>query len=194
MTGTRYYSSATRDAAQEATRRRILDVATAAFTSQWYDEVTLRGIAAAAGVALQTVNNHFAGKEALFSAAIQEWGDRIGLTRFAVEPGDVPTAVRVLVEDYERTGDTTLRLLALEGRVPAVDAPLAQGRQGHQAWVEHVLGDGLSRLRGTDRRRRCAQLVVVTDVYAWRLLRRDRGFSTRDTARAMTEMVLALHD
>lgn len=194
MTSTSSYSSPVRQAAAEATRRRILDVAAEAFTSRWYDEVTLRGLAAEAGVALQTVTNHFASKEELFSAALEELGDRIESTRFAVEPGDVAGALRVLVEDYERTGEATLRLLALEDRVPAVAAPLAQGRAGHERWVEHVFAPALRGLRGRARSRRRAQLVVVTDVYTWRLLRRDKGFSQQETVVAMTEMVLALHD
>ena len=170
----------------------MLDVATEAFATRWYDEVTLRGIAGEAGVALQTVVNHFASKELLFAAAIEEWGDRIASARFAVEPNDVPAAVHVLVGDYERTGDTTLRLLALEDRVPAVAAPLARGREGHQQWVEHVFSAALHGARGAARSRRVAQLVVVTDVYTWRLLRRDKGFSPKETTRAMTELVLAL--
>jgi hypothetical protein len=42
------------------------------------------------------------------------------------------------------------------------------------------------------RRRRRGQLVVLTDVFTWRLLRRDLGFGQRQTELAMTEMVKAL--
>lgn len=194
MTSTTYQRGSARAAAAEATRRRILDAAVVAFTSRWYDEVTLRGIAAEAGVVLQTVTNHFPSKEALFAAAMQAWGDSIVSARWTAEPGDVAGAVRVLVEDYERTGATSLRMLALEDRVPAVAGPLARGRAGHESWVEHAFPGALHGLARGARRRRLAQLVVATDVYAWRLLRRDKGFSTAETARAITGMVLALHD
>ena len=60
---------ATRAAAVEATRERILDAACDAFLASWYDEVTLRGVAVAADVALQTLVNHFGSKEALYGAA-----------------------------------------------------------------------------------------------------------------------------
>lgn len=60
-----------RAAATEATRERVVDAACAAFFSSWYDDVTMRGIARSAGVALQTVRNHFATKEELFSAAAE---------------------------------------------------------------------------------------------------------------------------
>jgi len=35
--------------------------------------------------------------------------------------------------------------------------------------------------------------VVATDVYAWKLLRRDRGHSRRATASALAELVAALY-
>jgi hypothetical protein len=49
-------------------------------------------------------------------------------------------------------------------------------------------------LRGKARSRRVAQLVVVTDVYAWKLLRHDKGLDRDQTIVAMRELVLALHN
>jgi AcrR family transcriptional regulator len=184
----------TRAAAAEATRERIVAAAVEAFSEHWYDEVTLRGVAKDAGVALQTVRNHFAGKDELFRAAVERIGKGIQSVRFAVEPGDVDGAITTLVDDYERNGDANLRLLAVEPRVPVVQPLMAQGRAGHQAWVEHVFAAVLSGVRGKARARRVAQLVVVTDVYAWKLLRRDKQLDRDQTIAAMRELVLALHN
>jgi AcrR family transcriptional regulator len=183
-----------RAAATEATRDRILEVAVEAFSTHWYDEVTVRGIARDAGVALQTVRNHFPTKEELFTAATERIGASIESVRFAVRPGDIDGAISTLVDDYERNGDANLRLLAVEARVPVVQPLMAQGRAGHEAWVEHVFAAALSGLRGKARSRRIAELVVVTDVYAWKLLRRDKKLDRNQTITAMRELVLALHD
>lgn len=183
-----------RAAATEVTRERIVEAAVEAFSAHWYDEVTVRGIARDAGVALQTVRNHFATKEDLFSAATERIGADIQSVRFAVEPGDIDGAISTLVDDYERNGDANLRLLAVEERVPVVQPLMAQGRAGHQGWVEHVFGAALSGIRGRARARRVAQLVAVTDVYTWKLLRRDKGLDRDQTITAMRELVLALHD
>jgi AcrR family transcriptional regulator len=183
-----------RAAAAEVTRERIVEAAVAAFTARWYDEVTIRGVAADAGVAVQTVSNHFATKDELFLAAVERIGAAIDSVRWAVTPGDLAGAISTLVDDYERNGDANLRMLAVEPRVPAVQAPMDKGRQGHQAWVEHVFAAALSGLRGQARRRRVAQLVVVTDVYTWKLLRHDKGFDRDQTITAIRELVLALHD
>jgi AcrR family transcriptional regulator len=184
----------TRAAAAEATRERILETAAGSFSGRWYDEVTLRGVAADAGVALQTVRNHFASKEELFRAAVARIGDSIQSYRETAEPGDVDGAVAMLVDGYERTGDMSLRLLAIEPRVPVVRPAIERGRAGHQAWCERVFAAALTGLRGQARTRRLAQLVVVTDVYAWKLLRRDKGLDRDQTIAAMRELVLALHD
>jgi AcrR family transcriptional regulator len=181
-----------RAAAVAATRERILAAAEEAFRANWYDDVTMRGVASAAGIALQTVVNHFGTKEALFAAASERHAEETERTRWSVEPGDVEGALATLVGDYERNGDMILRTLAVEERVPVVRPMLALGRQGHQDWVEHVFGAALEGLDGLERKRRLAQLVVVTDVYAWKLLRRDKRLSRSQTITAMRELVAAL--
>jgi AcrR family transcriptional regulator len=182
----------TRAAASEATRERIVDAATDAFSTQWYGDVTVRGVAADAGVALQTVRNHFASKDDLFLAAIERIASGIDEVRWAVVPGDLEGAITTLTEDYERNGDANLRLLAVEAQVSVVQPVMARGRKGHEAWVEHVFADSLSGLGKEARSRRVAQLVVATDVYTWKLLRRDRDFDRNETIAAVCGIVRAL--
>jgi AcrR family transcriptional regulator len=183
----------TRAASVEATRERILEAACNAFLNSWYEEVTLRDVAAAADVALQTVVNHFGTKEALYGAAVERIDERIKAGRYEVEPGDVEGAVAALVDDYDQTGDFILRALAEEGRLAVVRPGLARGRRAHQDWVEHIFAAALMRTRGAARERRVAQLVAVTDVYTWKLLRRDREMSREQTILAIRELVEALH-
>ena len=183
----------TRAAALELTRERILQAACEAFMRGWYDDVTLRDIAAEAGVALQTVVNHFGNKEALFGVAAERISHTISTLRWSVEVGDLEGAATTLVDDYDQTGDFTLRTLAIEERAPVVQPLIARGRRGHQEWVEHVFAAALAGLRGVDRKRRVAQLVVATDVFTWKLLRRDKGLSRDQTITAIRELVEAMH-
>ena len=176
------------------TRERILDVATREFTERFYDEVTLRGVAQAAGVALGTVVNHFGSKEGLFAAGVEHVSAQMQQRRDAAAAGDIAAAVAVLADDYERTGDITLRLLAVEDRIAAVRQAMDEGRRSHEAWVQRMFPGSLKGLSGAVRRRRVAQLVASTDVYAWKLFRRDRGFTQAETAKTMQELVERLHD
>jgi hypothetical protein len=90
--------------------------------------------------------------------------------------------VEALMQDYERTGDAIIRLLALEERVPSLQPLLARGRNSHRDWVEEMfLAPDL-----------VPELVVATDVYTWKRLRRDQGLSREQTTAAVLRIVEAL--
>ncbi len=144
--------------------------------------MTIAAVAKRAGVSGQTVINHYGSKEELATAAYEHMSREIMLRRSAPEPGDVRGALEVLVEDYEITGDAAIRMLALEEKVPTLAPLLAHGRQGHRGWVEEMfLAPEL-----------VPELVVATDVYTWKLLRRDQGLTRDETQAAMLRIVQAL--
>jgi AcrR family transcriptional regulator len=171
-----------RAAAAEATHERVLDAAADAFLERWYDDVTLADVAKRAGVSGQTVINHFGGKEQLAAAAHARVGERIETRRYRPEPGDVPGLMEALIDDYEHTGDAIVRLLALEEKVPSLQPLLASGRESHRRWLEEMFGAP----------ELVPELVVATDVYSWKLLRRDQGLSRDETLAAMLRIVQAL--
>ena len=176
------YSMELRAAAAEATTARILSAAAGSFLEGWYDDVTIAAIAERAGVSGQTVINHFGSKEDLATAAYEHLGKEITLRRYVPEPGDLHGALDALVEDYEITGDAVIRMLALEEKVPTLAPMLSHGREGHRRWVEEMfLAPEL-----------VPELVVATDVYTWKLLRRDQGLSREETLAAMLRIVQAL--
>ena len=176
------YSMELRGAAVEATRERILAAAAEVFLERWYDDVTLAELARQAGVSGQTVINHFGGKEQLATAAYDYMGKHITLRRYTPEPGDLEGAVDALVEDYEITGDAVIRMLALEDKFAALGPLLKRGRDGHREWVETMF----------QAPELVPELVVATDAYTWKLLRRDQGLSRDETAAAILRIVKAL--
>ncbi len=182
-----------RAAATEQTRARIVDAAIESFLEGWYDEVTLRDVAAQAGVALQTVVNHFGTKEQLFSAGVEAFHERVETQRGAATPDDLDGALAILVQHYEATGDAAIRALALEERVPALRPLLAGGRQSHREWVARIFAATLTQHpAGAERKRALAAHIAALDVYVWKLLRRDLGLSRAATTVAMRDLVSGL--
>jgi AcrR family transcriptional regulator len=179
----RAYSMELRAAAAEATRGRILEAAFEAFLENWYDDVTIASVARRAGVSGQTVLNHFHSKEGLFTAVHERFGQEVVGRRYRPEPGDVHGAVEALVEDYEVTGDAVVRFLALEEKVASVRPALEIGRKGHREWVETMF-QAPPELT--------PELVVATDVYTWKLLRRDQGLTRDQTVASILKIVEAL--
>ena len=185
----------TRAASTQATRERIIGAMLQLCVDRWYDEVTLRDIADRSGVAVQTLVNHFSTKEGLLAAMLEDprAQQEFGGQRLKAIPGDIPAAVDLLMRDYEHAGDAVMRLLALESRVPSLAPVLSFGRAGHRDWVERTFPAALEDLPAPERERRLLLLICATDVYTWRLLRRDQGLTRTQTAAAMTELVQALH-
>jgi AcrR family transcriptional regulator len=177
--------------AVEATRERIARVALTRFLADPYDDVTIASVAAGAGVSHQTVLNHFDSKEGLFLAAADIFSADIADLHDRRRPIDARSAVALLVDRYEETGDGNARLASVQDRIEAVGVALDSGRAHHQAWLEDVFGERLPRAPA-ERRRALHALYTATDVFSWKLLRRDLGLSRRATQQVITDMVEAL--
>jgi AcrR family transcriptional regulator len=190
--GKRAYRMTARAEAAEATARRLIEAMQEVFAERPFEEVTLDAVARRAGVTLQTLLRRFGSKSGLFAAAAADAHERIMAQRDEAAPGDVRGAIANLFDHYEAWGEVALRLLAQEERFEEIAEVTRVGRASHAAWVERVFADELRRRRGRARATRRAQLVALTDVYVWKLLRRDLGLSRADAERATREMIEAL--
>jgi AcrR family transcriptional regulator len=190
----RSYRMSQRAVATAETRQRIIDAAVQlSLDNYWYDEVSLRQVASKAGVALQTVVNHFGTKDGLLAATLEQPIPAEMMSRLAAEPNDIGGAIDLLVRDYELAGDSIFRWLALEERIPAIGPLIERGRREHRKWVERTFPSALAGLKGAAQIRRLDLLVCATDVLTWKQLRRDRGLSQPRTRNAIQELVEALH-
>jgi AcrR family transcriptional regulator len=172
----------------QRTRAAILQAAKDAFVRSAYDQVRIADVAAAAGVAAQTVHLHFGSKDALYVAAAGEIGADALTLRGRPSPGDVDAAVAGLMRQYEVHGDSNWRVVALEASVPQVAAMVEVARVGHRAWLAATFDPLLPNAPG-DREQVLDALYVVTDVGAWKMLRRDLGCTRDQTEQAILRLV-----
>jgi len=186
----RRYAQRARAQSTEATGRRIKAAFLARLMTQWFDEITLERVAHDAAVTVQTVLRRFGGKEGLLASAVRSLAKQIEARR-AAPPGDLDQLVDNLISDYERTGDAVIRLLALEPRHPALKKVLDLGRNHHRQWAARAFAEPLRRPEPPARQRALDELVVITDVYTWKLLRRDMGRSVGVTTATMKNLILA---
>lgn len=184
----RYRMGARADSAA-ATGERILDAALEIFWERPVADIPLDEVARRAGVSVQTVIRRYGGKDGLFAAVSERQFERVRGQRDEARTGDAADAARVLLDHYEELGDGVVRMLAEERHVPGLVPVIEGGRALHREWCERVFAPALAGRRGTARERRLAQLVAVTDVLTWKLLRRDRGLSRRQTELAVRELI-----
>jgi len=185
----RPYELRARAQSAAATGERILEAAIARFATEPYEDVSLDAVAADAGVSTRTVIRRFGSKDELFVAADRLAGRRMLAQRDQAPVGDARAAVSIVVEHYEEWGDQRLLMLAQEHRIPAIREHTQAGRGYHRAWVERTFAPQLDAVPARERERRVLALVAATDVYVWKLLRRDLGLSAAETLRVMETLV-----
>jgi AcrR family transcriptional regulator len=182
----RIYRQTARAAASEELRQTIATTFYKLLLSRSVDEITLDEVAAAAGTTRQTVIRLFGGKEGLLGS-IEAVASATAQPRIALPRNlSIRQALQALTEHYEVMGDVTIRLLAQEERHPALRPALERGRREHRAWVAKWFP---SALKGVERERQITRLVVATDVYTWKLLRRDFGNSQKEVTRLVACMI-----
>lgn len=173
------------------TRRRILQAAFDLSGEMLSLEIVLADVAERAGVSVQTILRHFGSREALLEA-MTAFGHAQIVAERATPAGDVPAAVRVIFSHYEARGDAVLRFLAQELWDEQTRRVTERGRRTHRAWVQAVFAPQLAGRAPADREALTDLLVVATDVYTWKLLRRDKNLDRPTAERRVRRMIAAL--
>lgn len=178
----RPYRQTLRAESSAQTEQAIIKAAQDLFAASWFDEVTLDAVASASGVTVKTVMRKFGNKENLARVCFVEFATANSDWRDQVPAGDLVGAISAIVEMYEGIGDTLVRYLSLEERIPFLAEMLPMGRTLHLKWLQRVFAPLMPQ---TPNPQMLDLLVVATDVLTWKLLRRDRGLSVSKTTRAM---------
>ncbi len=186
MNQKRAYSMDVRGRQAADTRRRILEATQELFAVK-AGEFTLENVAAATGTSVRTVLRVFGSKEALILEAMGSF--RATVPARDELPSSVGEAVATLVDDYEVIGDRVIGMLSEEHRIPGLEVVAAEGRQGHREWVEAAFDEQLVLSSSPDREAALMAVIAATDVYVWKLLRRDLGLD-REQAQAAIELLV----
>lgn len=184
----RSYTMGARAASVAETRERIARATYDLIFENAYEDVTLAAIAAAAGVSHQTVLNHFGSKEGAAQAAVEIIKAEVEQRRSRAIPGEVGQAVSVMVDDYEIFGDANARWACESERLGELASTLDLARASHQAWLDRIFGTDLP-TEPAARAYALNALHAATDVYVWKLLRRDLRLDRATTEQIMVDLV-----
>jgi len=121
-----------------ATRRHLIEVATHLFATLGYEDTSIEAVLNQAGVSRGSLYHHFAGKEALFEAVLEEMENDIG-ARVVEGSAGAPDAAATLrlgcTQWVQMAGDPVVRQVLL------IDAPSVLGWDRWRALEErHALG------------------------------------------------------
>jgi AcrR family transcriptional regulator len=185
----RPYTMRARAESVERTREEILSAAFALSEERTTFAIGLADVAERAGVTIRTILRHFGSRDGLFDALAGRAREVVAEER-ETPIGDLAGAARAIVDHYEKRGDRVLRMLEEETLDIRLAEHLKLGRRMHREWVRTVFAPQLG--CAADAKELEDLLVVATDVYTWKLLRRDAGLSRRGTEDRMHTMVRRL--
>ena len=152
-------------------------------------DITLDDMSRDSGVTVRTILRRFGSRDGVLEAAFGEIKKEFQGYRVPTTPGDVDAAVRTLLDQYERIGDLNMRALEQEHQLPLLHRALTEARRSHRVWLEHIFRPQLDSLSPQQRERRLTALYAATDVYLWKLLRRDLKLDRRETEEAFLRLV-----
>jgi AcrR family transcriptional regulator len=185
----RTYTMRARADATAQTREQILEAAMALSEEKLTFAIGLAEVAERAGVTVRTVLRHFGSRDGLFEALTSLAREQV-IDERETPVGDTARATHTIVGHYELRGDRVLRMLEEASIDKRIADHVAKGRRVHRDWVRAVFGPQLA--DAADTKALEDLLVVATDVYTWKLLRRDAGLSRVRTEERMHTMIRRL--
>jgi AcrR family transcriptional regulator len=184
----RSYRQSARAQASEETARRVVEAFAGFVADRWFKDITLEEVAQRAGVTVRTVIRRFGSKDGLLAAFMERVAPQVREQR-ATLPGDVEGAVDRVLAVYEEIGDNVIRTLAQEPLHPELGPLLKMGRTEHRDITAATFAKWLQPLSPNEKRCLLDALVIATDVYVWKLLRRDMGRTGAETRLVMLGLV-----
>ena len=189
----RPYVQRARAEASEATHQRIMDALIEIIGERPSMSFQMSEVADRAGVSVQTVLRRFGSRDGLFAQTLRYGAGKVEAEREA-PVGEPREALRILVDHYELRGDGVLALLAQESSDDRVRQVVITGRASHRRWVESVFRQWLETADEPERSERLRLLITATDVYVWKVLRRDMSLPRNDAEAHMLRLVRAILD
>jgi AcrR family transcriptional regulator len=175
----RPYTSALRDRQVAQTRELILDAVTTLLGDRRADQVSMRDIAAAAGVAERTVYRHFPDRDALLEGLARRLPDL---------DGGKPSFGLGGLDDIARTSRRLMELLDEHAAAARAEAVLnadprcfAADTQANTLQLRDVLARGLPDLGERECLRIAAVIRCLASTQAWLRMREEFGVHGRES-------------
>jgi AcrR family transcriptional regulator len=189
---TRKYEMGVRAKAAELSSEEIIRVVGELWMKYSIHEITLQMVAQNTGVTVMTILRKFGSKEGLFDAAIRNDTSGIQDVREKAQAGNIFQAISILMTEYEYAGPAVIRTLAVENELSVAAKILKKGRELHGEWCQRIFAQYLPTSNDKEYQLMLGAFYAATDVYKWKLLRKDLGYSEEETVKIFVKTVRGL--
>lgn len=174
------------------TEERIMQETVGLWREISLSDITLEKVAERSGVTVRTLLRKYGSRDGLIETCILH---KAGDPERQTDPdtiGNVDGLLHSLLNEYEEMGDAVLRTIYASENIPAAQKILAQGRRVHREWCETVFAPYLDHCPEKVRETKLLAFIAATEIYLWKLLRRDMGKSYGETYEVFHQMLAGL--
>ena len=155
-------------------------------------EITLEKVAEISGVTVRTILRKFGSKEGLLEACIENDTSSPIQDRNLAKVGNLYSILTTLLKEYEEMGDAMARTIAAENEFPIVKKLLLRGQKEHRKWCEEKFAPFLPKPDDLNYESHLLAFIAATEIYLWKLLRRDLNQSFDQTFKVFQNILEGL--
>ena len=175
------YNNANRELKAEETKLFIIKALGRLWTRYAIDDITLDMIAEEANVTKRTILRKFSSKEGLMTESLLYDPAEISAKRDNAKPGEINDILKTLLSNYENIGDAAIRTINLESKLEVARQIGDRGRVIHRNWCKKVFAPYLPDPKSPDFEIQLISFISVTEIYLWKLMRKDLKLSKKKT-------------
>lgn len=173
----------------EQTKLSIVNAFGKLWTQYPINDITLDMIAEKANVTKRTILRKFGSKEGLMTESLSYDPVGISAKRNQAKPGDIEDILKTLLSNYENIGDAAIRTIRLEPELEVARQIGVKGRKLHRDWCRLVFEPFLPDSQSPDFEIQLTSFISVTEIYLWKLMRKDLKLSKKKTFSVFKNML-----
>lgn len=167
-----------------------------AFGSLWsrhsIKDITLEMVAKEAGVTTKTILRKFESKGGLTNESLVYLAAEIKEERTLAKVGNIDEILKALLSNYEKMGEAAIRTINLESELEIARQIGVKGRVLHRDWCIQMFAPYLPNEQSADYEIQLTSFIAATEIYLWKLMRKDLMLSKEQTFSVFKNLVNGL--
>ncbi len=155
-------------------------------------DITLEMVAKEAGVTTKTILRKFGSKSGLTNGSLSYLAAEIESERTLTTVGNIDDILKALLSNYEKMGEAAIRTINLESELEIARRIGAKGRALHRDWCIRVFAPYLPDELSVDYEVQLTSFIAATEIYLWKLMRKDLKLSKEKTFSIFKNLVEGL--
>ncbi len=176
----------------EITKHEIINAFGRLWNQYSIKEITLEMVSNESGVTTRTIMRKFGSKVGLLTESLPILTAQVEAQRKVTKAGDIDAILQALLSNYESMGEAAIRTINLESELEIAREIGRKGRELHRNWCIQMFSPYLPEQNTPEFEIQLNSFIAATEIYLWKLMRKDLKLSREKTLAIFKNMVEGL--